>query len=172
MRAGRLSVLLAAAVLSGCTHVTGGTAAARLALPVTDFPDTVGFTEVSSSSFSRRHGKTEHGFNFTTPNGFLCGMGSFPKWETARVHCTGSRPDQGPGTWTVTAKRFGQTKITRSSKREHAVNPRARAKRLLPEGHYVVDSTDTLCLVTQESVVACHVGAHGFILAPNKTTLF
>lgn len=173
MRAGRLSVILAAAVLTGCTHVVSGTGAARSSLPVAGFPATAGLTEIAAKTFYRRSGNREYGFNFATPNGFACGMGSFPKWESARVHCTGPRPDKGPGTWTVTAKRFGQTTIKLTSKRERPRSSRARAGRKeLPQQHYVVDSADTLCLVTQDSVVACHVGEHGFILAPDKTTLF
>ncbi|WIM85840.1 hypothetical protein PT015_12860 [Candidatus Mycobacterium wuenschmannii] len=172
MRAGRLSILLAAAVLAGCTHAVDGTAAARFTLPVANFPDTRGFTEVDAASFYIRDGNPEYGFGFRAPNGLRCGMGSFPIWRAARAFCTGRRRDKGPGVWTVTAERFGETTITRESRRDPNRTPRGHHAKVLPPRHFVVDSGDTLCLVTQDSIVACHVGEHGFILAPKTTTLF
>ena len=171
MRAHRLSVLLAAVALTGCTQTVHGTAVARFTLPVDDFPSTAGYTALDSDSFYIRDGNPEYGFVFTAPNGLVCGMGSFPSWGSAGVECTGSRPDRGPGTWTVDAERFGATNV-QTSVLPSGGNRRALPNKSLPQRHYVVDSVDTLCLVTQDSVVACHVGAHGFILTADKTTLF
>jgi hypothetical protein len=98
-------------------------------------------------------------------------MGSFPAWQSAGAECTGLRPDRGPGSWTVDAERFGATNV-QTSVMPRGANRRAHPNNLLPQRHYVVDSADTLCLVTQDSVVACHVGGHGFILTADKTTLF
>jgi hypothetical protein len=78
MRARRLGVLLAAVALTGCTQTVHGTAVARLSLPVDGFPVTAGYTAVDSESFYIRDGNPEYGFVFTTPNGLVCGMGSFP----------------------------------------------------------------------------------------------
>jgi hypothetical protein len=85
------------------------------------------------------------------------------------MHWVTARP--GPGSWTVDAERFGATNV-QTSVMPGGANRRAHPNNLLPQRHYVVDSADTLCLVTQDSVVACHVGGHGFILTPDKTTLF
>jgi len=171
MRARRLSVLLAAVALTGCTQTVHGTAVARFALPVDDFPGTAGYEAVDSDSFYIHDGTPEYGFVFTAPNGLVCGMGSFPTWGSAGAECTGSRPDRGPGTWTVDAERFGATNV-QTSVLPSGGNRRALPNQSLPLRHYVIDSVDTLCLVTQDSVVACHVGAHGFILTADKTTLF
>jgi hypothetical protein len=171
MRARRLSLLLAAVALTGCTQTIHGTAVARFALPVDGFPSTSGYTAVDSDSFYIRDGNPEYGFVFTAPNGLVCGMGSFPTWGSAGAECTGSRPDRGPGTWTVDAERFGATNV-QTSVLPSGGNRRALPDKSLPQRHYVVDSVDTLCLVTQDSVVACHVGGHGFILTADKTTLF
>jgi hypothetical protein len=171
MRARRLSFLLAAVALTGCTQTVHGTAVARLSLPVAGFPGTAGYTAVDSDSFYVRDGNPAYGFVFTTPNGLVCAMGSFPAWQSAGAECTGPRPDRGPGSWTVDAERFGATNVQTSVMPRGATNPAAHPNKLLPQ-HYVVDSVDTLCLVTQDSVVACHVGGHGFILTPDKTTLF
>ena len=167
-----MSALLAAVVLSGCTETVDGTAAARFSLPVNDFPDKGGYTAVDSESFYIRDGDPEFGFIFTTPNGLVCGMGSFPAWQSAGAECTGLRPDKGPGSWTVDAERFGATTIQTSVMPSGGTTRGFHPNKLLPPRHYVVDSVDTLCLVTQDSVVACHVGGHGFILTPDKTTLF
>ena len=171
MRAQRLSVVLAAVALTGCTQTVHGTAVARFSLPVDDFPATAGYTAVDADSFYLRDGNPEYGFVFTTPSGLVCGMGSFPAWQSAGAECTGSRPDRGPGSWTVDAERFGATTV-QTSVMPRGANRRSHPDNLLPQRHYVVDSVDTLCLVTQDSVVACHVGAHGFILTRDTTTLF
>jgi hypothetical protein len=172
MRARRLGILLAVAALTGCTQIVHGTAVARLSLPVNGFPGTAGYTAVNSDSFYIRDGNPEYGFSFDTPNGFACTMGTFPIWRAARVHCTGLRADKGPGYWTVTAERFRSATIKTSPKPRRPRYRRAHPNKVLPQRHYVVDSVDTLCLVTQDSIVACHVGGHGFILTPDKTTLF
>ena len=172
MRARHVSVLLAAVALTGCTHTIHGTAVAQLSLPVSGFPGTAGFSAVDPESFSIRSGSPEYGFIFTTPNGLVCGMGTFPTWQSAGAECTGLRPDRGPGSWTVDAERFGATSVQTSVMPEGSLNPKALSNKLLPQRHYVVDSVDTLCLVTQDSVVACHVGGHGFILTPDTTTTF
>ncbi len=172
MRARRLSVLLAAVALTGCTLTVHGTDVARFSLPVDGFPGTAGYTAVDSESFYVRDGNPEYGFVFTTPIGLVCGMGSFPSWQSAGAECTGPRPDRGPGYWTVDAERFGATNVQTSVMPRGATNRTAPRNNALPQRHYVVDSVDTLCLVTQDSVVACHVGGHGFILTEDKTTLF
>jgi hypothetical protein len=169
----RLSLLLlATVVLSGCTDTVGGRPAARFSLPVHNFPDKGGYTAVDPESFHIRDGNPELGFVFTTPTGLVCGMGSFPGWESAGAECTGLRPDRGPGSWTVDAERFGATTIETSAMPQGTHLSTANPNKLLPQRHYVVDSVDTLCLVTQESAVACHVGAHGFILTADTTTTF
>ena len=166
------AVVSAVVLLAGCTATVEGSAVMNLSPPVADFPDTAGYTELDSESFYVRDGNPEYGFGFDTPNGFSCAMGTFPIWRAARVHCTGLRPDKGPGYWIVTAERFRSATIKRSPKPRRPEYSRAHPNKLLPPQHYVVDSVDTLCLVTQDSVVACHAGAHGFILTADKTTLF
>ena len=104
MRARRLSVLLASVALTGCTQTVHGTAVARFTLPVDDFPSTAGYTAVDSDSFYIRDGNPEYGFVFIAPNGLVCGM-NLSDVGVGRVECTGSRPDRGPGTWTVDAER-------------------------------------------------------------------
>jgi hypothetical protein len=172
VRARQLSVLLAAVALAGCTDTVHGTAVARLSLPVAGFPATAGYTPVNSESFYIHDGNPEYGFVFAAPNGLVCGMGSFPGWQSAGAECTGLRPDKGPGAWTVDAERFGVTTTQTSVMPQGTMNPLAHPNKELPQRHYVVDSADTLCLVTPDSVVACHVGGHGFILTADTTTTF
>ena len=168
----RLSVLLTAVALTGCTHTVGGSAVAGLTLPVAGFPTTAGYTPVDADSFYVRDGSPELGFVFSTPNDLVCGMGSFPGWQSAGAECTGARPDKGPGAWTVDAERFGVTTTQTSVMPQGTLHPLAHPNKQLPQRHYVVDSADTMCLVTQDSVVACHVGGHGFILTADTTTTF
>ncbi len=166
-----VAIAIAAALLSGCTAMVGGQPRADPTLPVDDFPSTVGLHEVDSETFWIRDGNPEYGFGFVTPNGLTCDMTSYISPEYAHASCWGLRPDRGPGYWEVYAEKYETTTISAATPPDPTEPVRHEPKEL-PRGSYVIDSPDTLCAVTDDLTVACHVGGHGFILTATSSVLF
>lgn len=87
--------------------------------------------------------------------------------EYASVSCTGPRPDQGPGSWTVSAERNGETSVVQ----QHEIPSESTAP-AIPERSVLYYDSDVFCGVDDSGTTACRVGDHGFVLTPTSTELF
>jgi hypothetical protein len=137
--------------------------------PNVDFPNTSGFAEGDHNTFYSS-GVQYGGFTFRTPDGQNCSSNSYPDVELTTVQCWGPRPDKGPGLWVVIAKRTARARIRQLPSNDG--QPQDQGP-VLPAEHVLTsEESHLLCGVDDKGTTACRVGDHGFILAPDKTTLF
>ncbi len=102
-----------------------------------------------------------------TPDGMTCWLSSYPMPEYASISCIGPRPDKGPGIWSVTAKRSGETSVTPTGE-----EPTESPAPPLPALRVLYYEPDVFCGVDDAATTACRVGEHGFVLTPTSTELF
>jgi hypothetical protein len=140
------------------------------ALPAgVDFPDTSGFTEGDRQTFYTS-GVQYGGFSFSTPNGQQCMSNSYPDVERTMVQCWGPRPDKGPGLWVASADPTAAADIRQLPPSDD--QPEAKVPVLTAEHMLTSAESRLLCAVDGQGTTACRIGDHGFVLAPDKTTLF
>jgi hypothetical protein len=136
--------------------------------PPTDphgFPNTADFQTVDSGEFLH-NAPGFNGLAFSTPGGLACshnGLDSMLDPSTVTVSCTGPIPAQGSGTWRVAVSSKHAAVIAQSPTTAPQGRALAAGKRLTYQGiECVVDDTTT----------ACRVGPHGFVLTPQRVTLY
>ena len=164
----------AAALIAGalaCSPHTGGQPSVgppvpTAAPPIPGFPDMSAYAAAALPDFAVI-GPPTSGATLLTPDGMTCWLSSYPMPEYASVSCTGPRPDKGPGIWTVSAERNGETSVVRQQ--EMPSEPTAPA---IPARHVLNYESDVFCGVDDNGTTACRVGDHGFVLTPTSTQLF
>jgi hypothetical protein len=176
LRTGLATALALALSVTACSGTKAApptespTSQASTTLPAgVDFPDTSGFTEGDRQTFYTT-GVQYGGFSFSTPDGQQCTSNSYPDVERTMVQCWGPRPDKGPGLWVASADPTAAADIRQLPPSDY--QPAGKVP-VLPTGHMLTDAeSHLLCAVDARAAVACRVGDHGFVLAPDKTTLF
>jgi hypothetical protein len=174
MRSRTLTAMTALVLLTGCAgrqdHVSASPSTAATApAGATDFPDFDGFEAVDANQFYQSR-PYFGGVLFATPNGMSCdnnAMNSLDDPNAVVLSCTGPRPDRGPGNWKVRVATDKAATIEQGSSKP----PEGGPYKLLPARH-TISYQGILCGVDDKGTTACRVGDHGFILAPDKTTLF
>jgi hypothetical protein len=83
--------------------------------------------------------------------------------STVTVSCTGPIPAQGPGMWRVAVSSKHAAVIERTTAPAAPGRDLAAGKRLAYQGIECVADADT---------TACRVGEHGFVLTPQRVTLY
>ncbi|BBX86277.1 hypothetical protein [Mycolicibacterium aubagnense] len=110
---------------------------------------------------------------FTAPGGLICASNAYPDNEHEHVSCRGAMPSQGPGDWSVSAGRSSVSTIESITVDPDFQQDKNNPPPLLPPTHKLAATKgDAICAVDEKGMPACRVGNHGFILAPDKTTLF
>ncbi len=144
-------------------------ATAQPAAPVDGFPDMSAFTEVDRRDYLVvvPHSPA---LKFVTPQGDSCWLGANAAPDQAYASCVGPRPDKGPGDWKVTATGVGPATVeTASGDQPGLVDPTPLP---LPPSHVLRNDPAQFCGVDDQGAVACRIGEHGFVLAPDSTRLF
>lgn len=176
-------MIAAATILVGCNdHVedhaapgssTPSSMGAKPTLPEY-FPDLAAYPEADHQVFEMRQPQAQ-GFAFSTPDGLTCSNNAYPEPEWEVLKCFGSRPDEGPGIWTVEVRARGNAPATTQV---IPVPPDAKGPPLtvyppLKPGQKVTALKGaSVCGMTNDGAVACHLGDHGFVLTPTATKLF
>jgi len=141
--------------------------------PIAGFPDLSNYTEDTSDSYQAINRPRVQGFRFSTPNGLICGSNAYPDVEYQTVSCRGPMPHEGPGDWSVVARRSQQTTVENITGDPSYAAAVKDPPPVLPPMHKLNSVTgDAVCAVDDKGMTACQVGNHGFVLTPTSTTLF
>jgi hypothetical protein len=173
----KIIVLLAMTALSGCSQTvyapTAPATSTDASLPA-GFPDLAALAEADHGTYDVTQPQAQ-GFAFSTPNGTVCGNNSYPDAEFEHLFCSGPRPDKGPGLWSVDvdARDSGPATVERLPDPPQQTGPAEAPYPVLAPGHKLTASKGTsVCGIADDGTVACRLGAHGFMLTADKTTLF
>ncbi len=140
--------------------------------PIAGFPDLSNYNEVTSGSYPVINSPRTQGFSFSTPNGLICGNNVNPDVKYEWVGCRGPMPHEGPGVWSVDARRSQQTTVENiTGDPDYAVAVKEPPSVLPPMHKLFAVGGDAVCAV-DDGTTACRVGDHGFVLTPTSTKLF
>ena len=140
---------------------------------IAGFPDLSTYTEDTSGSYEVINRPRVQGFSFSTPNGLICGNNAYPDVEYETVGCRGPMPHEGPGDWSVVARRSQQTTVESiTGDPDYAVAVKEPPPSLPPMHKLTAAKGDAVCAVDDKGMTACRVGDHGFVLTPTSTQLF
>jgi hypothetical protein len=148
------------------------TASTTVAAPA-GFPDLSNFTDDTSGSYERINVPRVQGFSFSTPNGLICGNNAYPDVEYEMVGCRGPMSHEGPGDWSVVARRSQQATVESiTGDPDYAADMKEPPPVLPPFRKLTAAKGDAVCAVDDKGMTACRVGDHGFVLTPTSTKLF
>lgn len=137
------------------------------------FPDLSNYTEDTSGSYQAINRPRVQGFRYSTPNGLICGSNAYPDVEYQTVSCRGPMPHEGPGDWSVVARRSQQTTVENiTGDPSYAAAVKDPPPVLPPMRKLNSVTGDAVCAVDEKGMTACQVGDHGFVLTPTSTKLF
>jgi hypothetical protein len=175
----RLSaVLFTATVIVACGPTNGQPESppptpASTTVAVAGFPDLSNFTEDNSGAYERINVSRVQGFSFMTPDGLICGNNAYPDVQYEFVGCRGPMPHEGPGEWSVRARRSQQATVESITGDPDYAADMTEPPPVLPPFHKLVAAKgEAVCAVDDEGMTACRVGDHGFVLTPTSTELF
>jgi hypothetical protein len=141
--------------------------------PIAGFPDLSNYTEDTSGSYEAINRPRVQGFRFSTPNGLICGNNAYPDVEYETVSCRGPMPQEGPGDWSVVARRSQQTTVESiTGDPDYAAAVKDPPPVLQPMRKLIAVKGDAVCAVDDKGMTACQVGEHGFVITPTATQLF
>lgn len=113
------------------------------------------------------------GFSFTTAAGLHCSNNAYPTPDAEWVRCWGSRPDQGPGLWSIRAERDAPAVVEQLTPDPDFETPQQSSPPVLPTSTRITaQKGDSTCGVGPDGTTACQVGDHGFVLTPTSTIVF
>lgn len=137
------------------------------------FPDLSNYTEDTAGRYERVNVPRVQGFFFSTPNGLICGNNAYPDVQYEFVGCRGPIPHEGPGDWSVGARRSQQATVESiTGDPDYAADMKDPPPVLPPFNKLNAVKGDAVCAVDDKGTVACRVGDHGFVLTPTSTKLF
>ncbi|MEV0672666.1 hypothetical protein [Mycobacterium sp. NPDC050441] len=137
-----------------------------------DFPDISGYAD-SGSTYEQVNVPRAQGFRFTTPSGLICTSNAYPDTAYESVDCLGPLPHQGPGDWSVSAGRTSAAIVESVNGDPDFPQDKIHPPPPLPPMHRLTAGKgDAVCAVDDKGMTACRVGEHGFVLMPDRTTLF
>jgi hypothetical protein len=173
----KLACVAAIALLSACGQKVDAPTAPATPTDASlsaGFPDLSALTEADHNTYEMTQPQAK-GFAFSTPDGTVCGSNSYPNAAFEHLFCSGPRPDQGPGLWSVDVdvRDGGTATIERLPVPPQSTGPTDSAYPVLPPAHKLTAPKGvSICGVDDKGTVACRLGAHGFILTADKTTVF
>jgi hypothetical protein len=165
-----LVIAVLAAMSAGCSADSQQASASPTtssSAPTPEFPDMTSFAAVDPNAYVRSQ-PYFNGIMFRTPDGISCdrnAMNSLNNPDVVVLTCVGPRPDQGPGFWKARVTTGSTATIEQTSSQSEG-DPGLE----LPTRHTI--SYDGILCGTDNGTTACRIGDHGFVLAPDKTTLF
>jgi hypothetical protein len=137
------------------------------------FPDLSNYTDDTSGSYEVTNVPRVQGFSFSAANGLICANNAYPDVEYEMVGCRGPMTHEGPGDWSVVARRSQQATIESiTSDPDYAADIKDPPPVLPPFHKLLAAKGDAVCAVDDKGTVACRVGDHGFVLTPTSTKLF
>jgi hypothetical protein len=165
-----LAIAVSTATVAGCSPDSQEASASPTtssSAPAPDFPDMAGYAAVDPQTYYSS-GPYYGGITFHTSDGQFCNynaMNSRNNPDVVVFTCTGPRPDKGPGLWETTVTTDAAATI------EPGSDDFKGQKILELPARHTIDYKGIRC-GTDNGTTACRIGDHGFVLAPDKTTLF
>jgi len=173
-----IAVMLAIAGCSPSSEQSTAASSSESSLSTTkpisfDFPDLAVYTSTDPAQYDQVNKPRSQGFMFLAPAGLICASNAYPDNTYERVSCRGPLPHKGSGDWSVTAGKGLAGAVESITGDADFAQDKRKPPPLLPPMHKLTATKgDAVCAVDDKGMTACHVGDHGFILTPDKTTLF
>ncbi|WP_131630656.1 hypothetical protein [Mycolicibacterium llatzerense] len=137
------------------------------------FPNLSSYAVADTARYDQVNRPRSQGFMFTAPNGLICASNAYPDNQYEQVSCRGELPSEGTGDWSVRAGRSSASTIKPITGDPDFQQDKKNPPPMLPPMHKLTASKgDAICAVDTKGMTACRVGDHGFILAPDRITLF